>query len=268
MGEFVKSYGTLILAIYGVVQVWLIALWRKYFRKGKVEIYETGPIEIGYSQFGPTVGLNGTLRVLNKHVFIKSIDLLVVRERDKAQHSFRWIAFRPPKIDLAGTQAITMEIPSGFLVSPDSPYRFSIVFNDNDLFDDFRPLFNAYISEWYKVTEQLTKILPPSLGVAPSPEIIATMAKLIEDFRKSPIHLNTYTALDRKCYWEPGDYSLTMNVRASKPDRVFPKTCKFSINEDDSKNLKLNVITILNQPIASYLRIQNYPYNFAYSEYK
>jgi len=221
MVEFIKSYGILILAIYGIIQVWFIALWKKYARKGKINIYETGTIEIGYSTFGPTIGLNGTLRALNKDVFIKSIDLLVVRGKDKAQHILKWIAFRPPKIDLAGSQPISMEIPSSFLVPPDSPHRFNIVFNDNDLFEDIRPLFNAYISEWYKVADQLTKIWTPSLGVTPEPEIIAQQIELIEDFRKSTIHIDTYTALNRRCYWEPGNYQLTINVRTSKPDKFF-----------------------------------------------
>ncbi len=268
MREFLKSYGTLILAIYGIVQVWVIALWKRCVRKGKVDIYETGTIEIGYSTFGPTIGLNGTLRALNRDVFIKSIDLLVIREKDKAQHIFKWIAFRPPKIDLAGSQPISLEIPSGLLVSPNSPHRFNIVFNDNNLFDDIGTLFSDYLSKWYRVAEQLTKIWPPLIGATPPLEIINRQNELIESFRKSTIHLDMFTALDRKCYWEAGDYSLTVNVRTSKPDKVFVKNYRFSLTEFDSNNLKLNALTILEEPISSYLRIQNYPYNFAYSDYK
>lgn len=268
MIEFIKSYGILILAIYGTIQVWFIALWKKYVRKGKISIYETGTIEIGYGTFGPTIGLNGTLRALNKDVFVKSIDLEVVREKDRAQHVFNWIAFRPPKIELAGTQPISMEIPAGFLVSPDSPHRFNIVFNDAGLLEEIRPLFNEYISEWLKVVEQLSKVWPPSVGVTPQPEIIAKQLELIEAFRKSPIRVETYTALDRKCYWEVGRYRLKINVRTSKPDKVFTNNYRFSITEADSKNLKLNVITMLEEPISNYLRVQNYPYNFAYSAYE
>jgi hypothetical protein len=268
MGDFLKNYGTLILAIYGILQVWFIAFWKKHIRNGLINIYETGTIEIGYSAFGPTIGLNGTLRALNKDVFIKSIDILVIREKDKAQHTFNWIAFRPPKIDFAGTQPITMEIPSSFLVSPDSPHRYNIVFSDGDHFDDIRYLYNEYISEWYKTSKQLSDIWHPSLGTIPQPEIISRQSALIEEFKSSKIHIDMYTTLDRKCYWETGDYSLTINVRTSKPDKIFSNCYNFAITEADSINLKLNVITILQEPISNYLRIQNYPYNFAYSVYK
>lgn len=268
MDEFAKTYGTLILAIYGIIQVWFIALWKKYVRKGTINIYETGTIEIGYSTFGPTIGLNGTLRAFNKDIFIKSVDLLVVRKKDKAQHNLNWIAFRPPKIDLAGSQPGSMEIPSGFLVSPDSPHRFNIVFNDNSLFEEIRPLFNEYISEWYKIADHLSKIWSPSLGAIHQPNLPESYFKLIEDFRKSKLHIDMYTALDRKCYWETGDYRLVFNVKTSKPDKVFSNEYGFSITEADAKNLKLNAITMLEEPISNHLRIQNYPYNFAYSTYK
>lgn len=268
MEEFAKSFGIFVLALIGVAQLWIKILWEKYFRKGKIDYYETGTIVIGYSPSGPTIGLNGTIRALNKDVFIRSIDLLVVREKDKAQHVFKWIAFQSPKIDVAGSQPTSMEIPSGFLISPNSPHRFNIVFNDNDLFQDIGHLLNEYISEWYKTTEELSKIWPPLIGTPPPQNILNQQFELIERFRASKIHVDTFTALDRKCYWEPGDYQLTVNVTASKPDRVFTRKYRFSISEADSKNLKLNVIAILEQPILGYLRMPNPPYNFAFSKYR
>ena len=267
MREFIGSIGAFILAVSAFVQFWAKILWEKYFRKGKVDYYETGTIVIGYSPSGPTIGLNGTLRALNKDVFIRSIDLLVVREKDKSQHVFKWIAFQSPKIDIAGSQPASMEIPSGFLISPNSPHRFNIIFNDNDLLNDIRPLLSEYYSKWYTTTEELSKIWPPLTGVPPQPAIFNQQFAVIERFRKSPIHVQTFTALDRKCYLEPGDYQLTVNVMASKPDVTFTKRYRFSISEADSKNLKLNVISILEQPVSRYLRVPDPPYNFAFSEY-
>jgi len=268
MGQFLESYGAFILAFIGFMQFWIKVLWDKYFRKGEINYYETGTIVIGYSPSGPTIGLNGTIRALNKDVFIRTVDLLVIREKDKAQHVFKWIAFQSPKTDVSGTQPASMEIPSGFLISPNSPHRFNIIFNDNDLFKDMRPSLSDYYSEWYKTTEELNKIWLPLTGVPPQPAILSQQFAVIERFRKSKIHVDTFTALDRKCYWEPGDYQLTVNVTASKPDRVFNKTYHFSISEADSRNLKLNVIAILEQPISGYLRFPSPYYNFAFSEYR
>ena len=268
MAEFLKSYGTLILAIYGIIQLWGLALWKRYARKGEINIYETGSIEIGYSGFGPTIGLNGTLRALNRDVFIKEIDLLVLREKDKAQHAFRWFAFRSPKIELAGSQPVSMEIPSSFLITPNSPHRFNIVFNDNDLFEDIRPLFHTYLSAWYKVAEELSKISSVFFTAIPPPEAIETQKRLLEGFRKSQIAIDTFSAIHGRCYWEAGNYLISINVRTSKPDKIFSNHYRFLITDNDCRNLKLNVVTILNEPIATFMKIQNYPYNFAYSTYK
>jgi hypothetical protein len=267
MGKFLETYGVLILAFIGFIQFWLKVLWDKYLRKGEIAYYETGTIVIGYNTSGPTIGLNGTIRALNKDVFIRTIDLLVVREKDKAQHYFKWIAFQSPKIDIAGSQPTPMELPSGFLVSPNSPHRFNIVFNDNELFNDIRPLLNAYYSGWYKTTEELNKIWLPLSGMTPSLPIINQRFEVIERFRKSPIHVDTFTALDRKCYWEQGNYQLIINVTTSKPNKTFTNRYHFSITEADSRILKLNVITILEEPVTGYLRIPNPPYNWAFSEY-
>jgi hypothetical protein len=268
MGEFFGSFGALILGFLAFAQFWVKIVWEKYCRKGKIEYYETDTIAIGYDHSGPTLYLKGTMRTLNKDVFIRTIDLLVVREKDKAQHIFKWAAFLSPRIAVSGSPPAPMEIPSGFLISPNSPHQFNIVFNDRDLFKDISPLLNEYYSEWNKTTGELNKIWPPLIGISPTPTQVARQLEVIENFRNSKIHVDTFTALDRKCYWEPGDYRLTVNVTASKPDIDFTWKYRFSISEADSKNLKLNAVTILEQPVANYRRVQNYPYNFAFSEYK
>ncbi len=268
MGEFFGSFGALILGFLAFVQFWLKILWEKYFRKGKIDYYETGTISIGYDPSGPTIHLKGTIRALNKDVFIRTIDLLVIREKDKAQHVFEWAAFLPPRIDVSGSPPASMEIPSGFMISPNSPHRFYISFRDSDLFKDMKPSLNDYYSEWYKTTEELSRIWTPLTGVPPQQTIANQLLTVIDRFRESQVHVNTYTVLDRKCYWESGDYQLTINIRASKPDMTCTRRYRFSISEADSKNLKLNVISILEQPVSRYLRVLDPPYNFAFSEYR
>src|SRR2546428_9072098 len=86
--SFIKAYGSLALSIFAILQVWIYGVWKRYFRRGIIEVYETGLIEIGYSLFGPTIGLNGTLRALHHDVFIRTIELTVTRESDGATHSY------------------------------------------------------------------------------------------------------------------------------------------------------------------------------------
>ena len=64
--EFLKGWGSLIIATVALVQPWMIALWKRFVRPGTIDIHETGTIEIGYSSFGPTIGLRGTLREIGR----------------------------------------------------------------------------------------------------------------------------------------------------------------------------------------------------------
>ena len=91
--DFLRTYGTLIIATYAVVQVWIIALWRRQ-RRGRLSIFRTGRLEVGYSNFGPTLAVFGTLRAQGKPVFVREIIVKLVKERDGSVHEFEWLFFR------------------------------------------------------------------------------------------------------------------------------------------------------------------------------
>ena len=55
-----KDIGPWIVGFAALVQVWVIALWKK-LRKGKIDLYESGSVEIGYSGLGPSVALTAAI---------------------------------------------------------------------------------------------------------------------------------------------------------------------------------------------------------------
>ncbi len=83
MIDFFKDNATiisLIIAVTALVQPWFIALWKKFFRSPKIEIYPSGSLEIGYSDYGTTIGLHGTLRAPHGDVFVKSLRLQLTEQ--------------------------------------------------------------------------------------------------------------------------------------------------------------------------------------------
>ena len=48
---FLEKFGALIVAIIALIQPWTILLWKKFIKQGKVEFFETGNLEIGFSSF-------------------------------------------------------------------------------------------------------------------------------------------------------------------------------------------------------------------------
>lgn len=267
MGEFFKSYGTLILAVYAVVQVWIVFLWKRFVRKGKLKIHETGTIEIGYSNYGPTIALNGTLRGLHQAVFVREIQLLVTRDKDSSAHKFQWLAFRSPELDLTASTPVSLEIPSGFMVIPSIPHRYNIIFNDTATLGEIRPLYDGYLSAWNKTIEKMNEPLTLLQQLIDPNKVLQNKVSLIQKFQKSQATDQVHGSIERLCYWDTGKYKLTMTVYASDPNMSFSKTYAFSISEQDSISLRANVIPVLELPISAHLQIEEYPFYFTYAQY-
>src|SRR3989339_1799575 len=96
--SFLKEWAPLAAwsAVVALIISYIIMIYRSYFIKPKIEIYETGFIQVGYSQFGPTIGLLGTIRALHKDCFIPAIRLRVNKNKDSSIHDFVWFVFRAP----------------------------------------------------------------------------------------------------------------------------------------------------------------------------
>lgn len=112
MTDLLRTWGSLIVAVVALAQPWAFAFYRRFFRPGQVDIYETGNIEIGFSGFGPTIGLYGTLRALNRESFARSIDLRLVRLKDRAEHRFSWALLRSEKLSSTSGRDMTFQFCS------------------------------------------------------------------------------------------------------------------------------------------------------------
>lgn len=264
MEDFIKNYGTLIIAIYGVVQVWIMGIWNRYFRKGTLEIHKTSKLEVGYSNFGPTIALNGTLRAKNKNIFVSNAQITIRRMSDNSTRIFNWTAFRSPQIKIGKTEPITLEMPSGFIVNIDSPYRFHIFFSDYDTQKELEPYLikvnNAWTTFLNDKKEELTKA---------SSEKDTNINNYIEylfnsEFIKTEVTFNeAFDILNRKVYWEPGEYEADLIFTSDAKGTSVKDIWKFKITKDDFEKLRLNSISTLSE-----LCLGSINYNFIYPEYE
>lgn len=268
MVKFIVTYGTLIIAAIALAQPWIIALYKRYFRKGSVEIYESANIEIGYSLFGPTIGILGTLRCLNRDQFIKTIQLELVKEKDKSTHLFEWGVFRSNKISIGSEQQATLEVPASFMISTAVPYRFNIQFHDLKTKNEMQSIIAALYSKWSKLMNETSKEALMELMVKTTElktEFQDPYGALHSIFSKSDIHVQSFTSLDRICYWEPGTYYLNMKVKTSTPEKSFKKEWCFNLNEEEVKLIRLNAIKMLLDTCG---RPNTDNYFFVYTKYE
>lgn len=259
---------TAVVAVFALIQPWIFAAWRKYFRQGSIEIYQTGNLEIGYSGFGPTIGLNGTLRCIHRDLFVQTIQLELIKEKDSSKHSFDWGVFRSEKITVGGQDQATFELPCGFMLSTSLPQRFNIQFHDTQVQSEMRQVVNKLSEEWSKVrsksaTDELRKLSIENASLPP--QLREPFLALYEGFSKSEVYLQSYESVVRTCYWEAGKYTLKMIVRTSKPDRSFEKYWDFALTEQETQAIRLNVIKLLQDICGG----PSYgPYSFAFPEYE
>jgi len=230
---FLKGWGSLLVATVALVQPWALALWRKFFRPGSVDIYETGLLELGYNVWGPCVGLRGTLRAVHRDQFIRNIELTVVKEKDGSTHVLDWLLFRAEKITGLGTEDTSAEIATGFMLMMTQPHRYSILFADTATQNELKPHVAALVEAWsaHKST----------------PGVIASLVAnrdIYGPFSTTKVHTDTFTVLDRQMYWEPGRYSFEMRVHTTRPERTFTRTWTFEISKAESERLRLNAVVI------------------------
>ena len=258
------NLGPWIISAIALIQVWIIALWKKFVWTANLSIFKTGLLEVGYSNFGPTLAINGTLRAHRKNIFVREISITVTRDSDGSTHELVWTAFRSPQLRFAHTDPITLELPSGFNIQPDHPYRYHIFFSDYKTQTEIVPTLNDVINEWreYIVSHQdkINKIIHDT-GF--SEDVVIGQIYSDEFVSKSEAWQRAWDLLNRKIYWENGNYRMLMNVKTSSPDKSFSEEWVFSIDKATFDNLQLNAIATLRE-----LCIRKIDYYFAYLEYK
>jgi hypothetical protein len=235
-----------------------------------LELYESGQIEVGFSTFGPTLGLFGTLRALHQEMFVSNIQVHVTRESDSSIREFQWAAFRPNTITLApaAQQPLSFETASGFMVSQNAPRRFNIFFID--------PVTQglvggALMKAWdafSKIRAQIGFEDIAQLAYVDPARAKEKLTALAEEYTRHPGQLEAYNRLGKLCYWQAGTYRLAATIGTTRPDRSFQRSWRFEVSEADAHQLELNIIAMLWARIDAESGKPGRPYFFAYPKYE
>lgn len=265
MKDFLRDWGSLLLAVIALVQPWLLGFWLRFFRRSQVDIYEIGSVEVGFSSFGPTIGLHGTLRSLYRDAFIRSIDLKLTRSKDQSQHAFRWGIFRTSAI--GPEQQPSYQLCSPFLLTKDSAFAYNIQFWDAQTQEEGRSVTEALREAWASTFMDAggRQLLERGADLAAlGEELREATAQVYSEFANEPIHVNSYQALQRLCYWEAGRYSLEMTVTTVRPKRGFSRRWEFELTAKEVDLLRLNIVKLVQDACGQ----QRGSYNFAYPRYE
>jgi len=223
--------GPWIISGIALVQVWVIEAYRRY-RPAKLDLYESGNIELGYSDFGPTVGLVGTLRTRHRDFFVRNLSVQIVRKRDNMTRRFDWRAFRSHKLSLSGAQ-VDPDLPASFLLTPEEPFNYNIFFADETFVAETKSKVESIFPAWLTFLASHTSEHHGTGNEA-----------LVAEFLQTPGPLDAFAALDRSFYWTAGEYSLQIDIGDERGKARTLRKFTFEITQVDETNLRSNVVAI------------------------
>lgn len=253
-----------------IAQPWAIGLWKRYIRRGTITPYVTGFIELGFADFGPTIAIDGTLRALHKDVFVKAIEVRLTKHRDQSKHTFEWLAFRSHRASVAGASdpAGFVEAASGFMVTPNTPHRVCIVFSDVETRQLIQKQLAVALARFWVYRRSEPFQLLGQRFLLDDAQVLQLFQGLTEQYQKDSTHVSAYTAIDRICYWETGKYEVELRVHSARPDQTFTERWTIELDEEQAKQLHLNVVNMLDNPLYTTAGLNTPPFFFAYAPYQ
>lgn len=243
------------LALVALMQVWIIAAWRKWLIKPKLVVVFENNVEVGLSSWGPYIRLYVNLHSSRKQIFIKSMNLELVRLKDNFQHSFRSFAYGSLNLS-----EVALELPSSFLLTPSTHETKNVIFLDVDLERSLEQKLEKYSNKW-----DMFRRKTESEAMENEKERKEYVMNSLESFTGTEDYQHPFEFLSENFFWHQGEYEITLEIQTLEPQNIYEKVAVFELTEEHSKKLKQNINTILWTPISDYLYEYEPPYYRAFT---
>ncbi len=251
----IATAATAVIALAALLRPEIGRLFKRW--RAMIDMHPAGRLEVGFSSFGPTIGVQGTLRAIGGDQFITFGKVTVERISDHLRHEFDWAIFRPQSI-FTTQQQQTIEIAAAFSLDEAAPRRFNIQFHDSTTADGFRQPLGDLQRLWTEYF-QAQHFVPGNIPANQMREIYrafsdANLANITPLFQQ----------IERRFYWMQGAYRMKLELITSRPARKFAFNYDFDLSEAESQSLRLNVV-------ACFMATCNMPdviFNFASPQYR
>jgi len=204
-----------------------------FTNKAKLKNHLSDIAEIGFSKYGPTLGLSGVLTSSSKVIFVQNIALNILRKKDNSQYLFDWFAFRPTKFSATGYSQIEFKMPSKFMISSSQPFKYNILFIDQNKYAEMNPTLQEIKRNWQKLLEAVK-----------FDSVINKYQELFEEFSNHQRTSELLYRLNKLSYWEEGEYSLTIII-TTRDKKYLEIQKSFTLEKSELKTLEENTLIIL-----------------------
>lgn len=211
-----------------------INVWRNFIIKPRLNNSISPIAEVGYSHYGPTFAIAGTLTALNAVILIYNICVEITNIDKKSSHFMDWFAFRSIQHTMGNFSELDLTMTSKFTITPEKAHKYNILFIDNGRFSEMKPLLKAIKSTW---AEYLVAAAKDNKPIHPG--------KLFSEFQQLKLIADAATRLETITYWEPGHYQAKIRITAENPKQLFDITQSFFLTPADAQTLTNNTSKII-----------------------
>lgn len=267
LSTFFRDLLAPILGLIGFAQLWILKLWDRYVSTPVLEIHPSGKIEIGFSPFGPTVALFGTLRAKNKPVFVKEMRAIVVRQKDNSKLNLSWRAFRANQvtIDPQHQQTHALEIASSFMVRPESPHKYNVFLDGSEFQEALQSEVQPLKVKWKQFTNEILGAIDdnPIAQISKFTQNPIVQEKIFEQFQSLGRAKQFVGKVNEYFFWKPGEYTIKFIVDSDADPSAISKEWWVEVSEEDARLLRQNSELVVKE-LCNFTTT----YNFVYKPYQ
>lgn len=220
--EFVAT----ILAVIALIQPWIIAAWKRFFKPLKVTFIPSAKIKLYYNRSGAYIYLGGVIEAKNRPAVIKNILVKAIRQSDKAELTMDWSSFMVPMFQSVGGNSITTsEIARPFMIGANglNPVFVEFANSDTQMVERLSKIYEKLILESRRISNMATPFEEAKKQLQEMPEYQTFREELLENF-----------------YWKVSDYQIELSISHSD-NKIETYRYRFSLDQDEISEFRKNI---------------------------
>lgn len=191
--------------------------------------------EVGYTQYGPTIGIAGTITAVGHAALVDNICVVLSKEKKEEPRFLDWFAFRPPHIVMGVSTEIDCRPPAKFTIAPDQAHPCNVLFSDNVRYSEMNPVIKAVKGEWEKAKTRAARVAGPDFNDQ----------GLFAEFSKLKLVADAVGYFKKMSYWAEGNYNIRFKVTTENPKQIFDIPASFAMTSGDADQLSGNAAVII-----------------------
>jgi hypothetical protein len=230
----VAQYAAAVIALVALARPDITRLLRRW--TGAVRLHIHPRLEIGFTHFGPVIGLYGAMECEGHDQTIVSMNIEVVRQDDNSTHLFEWMLIRSPKLHVE-IEPKEFEFASAFVLKNSESKNFNIQFHDTKTPQKYEEMAAQYRAGYLGFLSRMEKEGKLSKNPAENfklfdaafPNATPALWKVIKD----------------AFYWREGGYTLTVRVNCGNPRKIYEFKYKYNLSREEVRRLEENIVILL-----------------------